>query len=383
MPPGTSEQPATHLVVGITVRPLAASAHKAGLKVCAIDLYNDLDTQSSSHQSLAVGFDGMGLDSEGLFDSIQKLDPSRSLRVVYAGGFEHAPSQIEKIEENRTVLGNSAVTVSKLLNIREFSSTMSALEIPTPEIRFGRPGQAGVWLHKRIGGCGGLEVNYVTLKNLVSNDDYYYEQFKSGKTITATILAAGQHAQIVGFSEQWCAKDHMAGEFVYGGAVSLAEKMLPERFVKSVKEIANLLVSNLGLSGLMTLDMILNGSDYWLLEINPRPGSTFELHEGETSYFAAHCDAFEGKHPTLRSVTEDGIFEAHSVIYASSRFEIPPGWAWPKWVRDRAAPGVSFWPGDPVCTVYAKADSSLAARSLVEQRHSQISEVMRSWRPLN
>ena len=99
MPPGTSEQPATHLVVGITVRPLAASAHKAGLKVCAIDLYNDLDTQSSSHQSLAVGFDGMGLDSEGLFDSIQKLDPSRSLRVVYAGGFEHAPSQIEKIEE--------------------------------------------------------------------------------------------------------------------------------------------------------------------------------------------------------------------------------------------------------------------------------------------
>ena len=58
---------------------------------------------------------------------------------------------------------------------------MSALEIPTPEIRFGRPGQAGVWLHKRIGGCGGLEVNYVTPKNLVSNDDYYYEQFKSGQ----------------------------------------------------------------------------------------------------------------------------------------------------------------------------------------------------------
>ena len=260
---------------------------------------------------------------------------------------------------------------------------MSALEIPTPEIRFGRPGQTGVWLHKRIGGCGGLEVNYVTPKNSVSNDDYYYEQFKPGKTITATILAAGEHAQIAGFSEQWCAKDHMAGKFVYGGAVSLAEKMLPEQFVISVKKIANLLVSNLGLSGLMTLDMISNGSDFWLLEINPRPGATFELHEGEMSYFAAHCDVFEGKHPTLRSVTEDGIFKAHSVIYASSRFEIPPGWTWPKWVRDRAAPGVSFWPGDPVCTVYSKANSSMAARAHVEQRHSQISEVIGSWRQLN
>lgn len=383
MPPGTSDRPATHLVIGITVRPLAASAHKAGLRVCTIDLYKDLDTQRFSHRSLAVGFDGMGLNGEELSSGIEKLDPSQVLRVVYSGGFEHNPSQIAKVEEKRTVLGNSAAVISKLLNIREFASAISALEIPTPEIRFDRPGQEGVWLRKRIGGSGGMEVSYVSAKNSVSSENFYYEEFKTGKTITATILADGENAQVVGFSEQWCAKAHIAGDFVYGGAVSVAEKILPEPFVISVKKIAKSLVSNFDLSGLMTLDMIMDGSQCWLLEINPRPGATFELHEGEASYFAAHCDVFEGKYPSLRSITEDGIFMAHSVVYASTRFEIPPGWDWPDWVRDREAPGASFCPGDPVCTVYAEAKDSNEARMLVEQRHSQICEIIDSWVQLN
>lgn len=380
MQSSTPEQQATHLVVGITVRPLVASACKAGLNVCAIDLFNDLDTQNYSYESLAVGFDGIGLDKDELFDSIETLDPSRKLKVVYAGGFEHNPNQIAAVEENRVLLGNSATTVAKLIDIQQFSNATSALSIPTPEICFDRPKTYGVWLEKRVGGSGGLQVKYASSGYPVSSGEVYFEKFKTGRTITATVLATAKGAQVVGFSEQWCAEGHPVGDFVYGGAVSISQNDLHERLVDSIEKAANLLVWKFELLGLITLDTIVDGNEFWLLEINPRPGATFELHEGNASFFSAHCDAFEGKHRTLHSATLDGVFTAHSVIYASCAIQVPPDWAWPEWVCDRAAASEPFEPGDPVCTACAEAGDSDAARALVRRRHRQISKTISGWR---
>ena len=98
------------------------------------------------------------LESESLFACIEQLDPNAILPVVYAGGFEHNPSQIERIAESRKLLGNSASVLTELKNPRLFSNTVSELGIPAPRTRFDGPESSSVWLYKSAGGSGGLEV---------------------------------------------------------------------------------------------------------------------------------------------------------------------------------------------------------------------------------
>ena len=364
------------LLIGLTVRSLVASAHKAGISAYTLDLFSDLDTQEKSVESLAVEFDGRGLESESLFACIKQLDPNALLPVVYAGGFEHNPSQIERIAESRQVLGNSASVLVELKNPRLFSNTVSELGIPAPRTRFDGPDSSSVWLYKSAGGSGGLEVRRASEINHDYNTEIYFQEFKSGQIVTATVLCTEKHTQIVGFSEQWCAESHSDGEFVYGGAVALSSNSLELNIRSSIENAAALLAAHYQFRGLISLDTIVQNDEWWLLEVNPRPGATFELHEGAESFLVAHCLAFYDHSPTLNSVTNMGEFTAHSVIYASNALTLPSDWEWPMWVRDRAASGESFEPGDPVCTAYATAGSFEMARQIVQDRHHHIVDMI-------
>lgn len=364
------------LLIGLTVRALAVSANKAGISAYALDLFSDLDTREKSVKSLAVEYDGRGLESESLFACIEQLDPSAKLPVVYAGGFEHNPSQIERIADSRQVLGHSASVLAELKSPRLFSNTVSELGIPAPRTRIGGSESSSVWLYKSAGGSGGLQVGRATEIDFERHSDIYYQEFKSGRIVTATVLCTDEQTQIVGFSEQWCAESHADGEFVYGGAVALSANSLESKIRISIENAAALLAAHYQFRGLVSLDTIVQNDEWWLLEVNPRPGATFELHEGAESFLAAHCLAFRDQSPTLKSVTRIGEFTAHSVIYAPNAFTLPSDWEWPTWVRDRAASGQSFEPGDPVCTAYATAGSSETARQMVEDRHHHIVDVI-------
>ena len=76
--------------------------------------------------------------------------------------------------------------------------------------------------------------------------------------------------------------------FTYGGAVSISREELPDHISCSMERAAQEIVSSFGLRGLASLDMIVNDNGWVLLEVNPRPSATFELHEGEESFLAAH-----------------------------------------------------------------------------------------------
>ena len=364
------------LLIGLTVRSLVASAHKAGISTYALDLFSDLDTREKSVESLAVEYDGLGLESESLFACIEQLDPKAILPVVYAGGFEHDPSQIERIADSRQVLGNSASVLAELKSPRIFSSTISELGIPAPRTRIDSPESSSVWLYKSAGGSGGLQVGRATEIDFECSTDIYYQEFKSGQIVTATVLCTEKQTQTVGFSEQWCAESHAGGEFIYGGAVALNANSLESNIRISIENAAAMLATHYQFRGLVSLDTIIQNDEWWLLEVNPRPGATFELHEGTESFLAAHCLAFCDQNPTLKSVTKMGEFTAHSVIYASNAFTLPSDWEWPTWVRDRAASGQSFEPGDPVCTAYATAGSSEMARQIVKDRHHHIVDMI-------
>ncbi len=367
-------------LIGLTVRSLVASAHKAGIGAYALDLFSDLDTREKSVKSLAVEYDGSGLESDSLFACIEQLDPNAILPVVYAGGFEHNPSQIERISDRRQVLGNPASVLAELKSPRLFSITVSELGIPAPRTRIEGPENSSGWLYKSAGSSGGFRIGRVTEVDFECHADIYYQEFKSGQIVTATVLCTDEQTQTVGFSEQWCAESHVDGEFIYGGAVALSSNALESNIRISIENAAALLAAHYQFRGLVSLDTIVQNDEWWLLEVNPRPGATFELHEGAESFLKAHCLAFCDQNPTLKSVTEMGEFTAHSVIYASNAITLPSNWEWPMWVQDRAASGQSFEPGDPVCTAYATAGNSEMAKQFVEDRHRHIVDMINKLR---
>ena len=367
------------LIVGVTARPLCASAKKAGFKVYSVDMFADVDTKENSVRTLRADFDGVGLDSASLHQCVAELDPSCNMPLIYGGGFEHDPQQLLALTEERSLIGIHPNTISLLQPSEKFFDVLARNCIRVPETRFDRPGTIGTWLSKSLGGSGGLHVEYANRANLRKSELTYFQRHIEGRIITATVNCYEDETEIVGFSEQWCATDCYLGQFVYGGAVSLSESELPQEIVEDMKRAAKTLAAKFKLRGLVSLDGIMTQDRWFLLELNPRPSATFELHEGEDSFIGAHIKAFFDEPTYLRSSTLDGELNAHFVIYAQHDFRVPDGMEWPEWVRDLPAEGETFDPGDPVCTVYAKAGDSARAKTRVQTRHREMTARIKTW----
>ena len=378
-PPKLSDRRAC-LIISLTARALAASAKKADIDAYSIDLFQDLDTIHYSHKSATADFGTIGFESRSLFNAIEKLDPRQELPVIYGGGLEHDPNLIRRISNNRRLVCNSADVVEQICRPKQFFARLSNLGIPHPETRYDAPGGDGIWLKKYPGSSGGMHIDYMPPHHMADSNGFYFQKYCPGRIVTATVYAYDGGAEIVGFSEQWCDESSVTPPFTYGGAVSIAREELPDHVSCSMEQVAQEIVSSFGLRGLASLDMIVNDNGWVLLEVNPRPSATFELHEGEESFLAAHWKAFDAEEVSLRSMTLDNVFNAHAVIYASSPMRVPSEWSWPSDVRDLPASEETFRIGEPVCTVYAQAQCSALAKDQVLKRHQQLCTMMEQWR---
>ena len=365
------------IFVSLSTRSLAASAAKAGIEVHAIDCFSDLDTETHAIQTEIVDLDKIGLDSDSVIEAIERSDPDRQLPVIYSGGLEHSPNLLGRIARHRRLLGNSAESVQKVCNPKIFFSELATLGVPHPQTQLSRPCCNESWLMKTTGGSGGLHIE--KLSDTSSEEDIYFQRLVGGKTVTATVIAGEQDVQTVGFTEQWCSDDIETKPFTYGGAVSIDSSQLSQGMRRDITRAVDAVTKRFDLKGLMSFDMIVEGDEWYLLEVNPRPSATFELHEGDESFIRAHWDVFDGKQPNLHSVTLDGVFRAHCIVYAVIELRIPADWTWPDWVSDQSKPNLNFSPGDPVCTVNAESFSSESAKKIVFERHREIFRVMQSW----
>ena len=87
------------LLVGLSVRALAASAQRDGLVVCTVDACADMDTRSSARGGWwRAPAPAMRFDAEGLLALILRVVRSRPLRGWVAGaGLEAEPGLIDAI----------------------------------------------------------------------------------------------------------------------------------------------------------------------------------------------------------------------------------------------------------------------------------------------
>jgi predicted ATP-grasp superfamily ATP-dependent carboligase len=123
--------------------------------------------------------------------------------------------------------------------------------------------------------------------------------------------------------------------------------------------------------GLNSIDFLLDGHEFHLLEVNPRPGATLDIFEPRNgSLFALHVAACEGTLPPTPPGYDDAA--ASAVVYADDDIASIPSMEWPGWIADRPCVGASIKAGGPLCTVLAFAPTAAAARALVEQRIATI-----------
>jgi predicted ATP-grasp superfamily ATP-dependent carboligase len=357
------------LVIALSARSLALAASRAGYRPFVVDLFGDTDTRRLAAASTTVPGDlGQGFEAAALIAAAERLAPAGhdSCGLVYGSGLEAAPDLLEALSRGRRLWGNTPAVLKDIKDPVAFFSLLDRLGLPHPELATTPPQAPEDWLVKRVGASGGSHV-----RPLATGDDAaagcYFQRRIAGRPVSALFAANRRDASLLGWSEQWALPD--AGQpFRFGGAVQPA--IIDAGIISQVEAALPQLAAATGLVGLNSIDMMVaEDGSFGVLEINPRPGASLDVFdgEGESALFRLHVACCEGRplpywRPPVRAT-------AMTVVYADRPLNVPASVDWPDWLADRPAPGAHIHPSAPVCTVMAEAAGAAEARRLAMDRN--------------
>jgi predicted ATP-grasp superfamily ATP-dependent carboligase len=119
------------LVAGVTTRPLAASAARAGWTVTAVDAFGDLDLRACARVITPRR-------EAGGFDPTTAAAAARSIPadvVSYTSNFENHPPAVTALAEGRRLLGNPAAVVERVRDPVRLMLALRRHGFETPETR--------------------------------------------------------------------------------------------------------------------------------------------------------------------------------------------------------------------------------------------------------
>ena len=352
------------LIAAFSGRALAASARRAGLVPLVADCFGDDDTLALAGSHVRLSLDpARGIDPGELLRALEQLATSRAPAGVVCGtGFEDRPELLAEISRRWRLLGNAPHTVARLKDPGGFAALCRDCGIPHPATVLDRPGAIAGWLAKRAGGAGGTHVR--TPSHRGGRGTTYYQWRVSGTPVSALVLGNGRAAIVLGLSAQWASPTRGA-PFRYGGAVRPAT--IGARLAGALAAAVQRLTSLVPLTGLNSIDFLVEEEAFWLLEVNPRPGATLDIFEAPAApLFALHLAACDGTLPDKPPELPDAM--AAAIVYPDRDVQSVPMIEWPDWSADRQPAMTGVKAGQPLCTVFARAASAAEAKVLAEQR---------------
>jgi predicted ATP-grasp superfamily ATP-dependent carboligase len=370
-----SSQPrnAPILIIALSGRTLASAAWNAGYPVVVIDLYNDLDTRNFAIETRRVKEFQGGFDNDELVRLVQECSSSID-GIVVGTGFESCPDLLDTVIKGKKLYGNDASVVTRIKDPNLFFTLLDKLGVPHPEVSFSIPDPTNGWLRKKIGGHGGIHISQV-VKDTALHPGFYFQRIARGRSVSVLFLANGSEARVIGFNQLFSAG--LAGRpYWYGGAVNNAE--ISSALETEISHKLNLIVKETGLVGLNGMDFIVDGDDYKVLEINPRPPATLDLHDSnyENCLFHLHLEACKGC--SLDDIApKSKEIKAHAIIYAPNQYRVPSQLHFPEWCTDIPEAGSEFLPRAPVCMVHAKGTTVIDTERQLIQRREFIENAMR------
>jgi uncharacterized protein len=354
------------LIAAASGRALAVSARLGGFVPLVADGFGDLDTLAAAAGHVHVDL-GRPIDNEKLIAALEALAGARECAGIVCGsGFEDRADLLARMGRRWSLLGNAAATIARLKDPLGFAEICRTAKILHPDTSLTPPTDTNCWLIKRIGGAGGWHIRPAAKAK--PGKDVYFQRRVGGAPVSALVLGDGRRAMVLGFSAQWAASIPRH-PFRYGGAVRPAD--LSGEAMGAMTAAVERLNTIVPLTGLNSADFMVDGDQFHLLEINPRPGATFDLFEPEgASLFGLHVDACAGMLPAQAPRYEGAM--AGAIVYAESDITAVPTLDWPDWTADRPVAGSHVKADQPLCSVFARAASAAEARQLVEERTAAV-----------
>lgn len=349
------------LIAAVSGRALAAAARRAGERVIVLDQFADHDTRriALACQRLPKGRHGF---ARRPFLAALREWRDQVHGLVYGTGFERDPSLLAAAAQVMPILGNRPDVVATVKDPFRFASLLARLGLPHPPVRRDASGDPG-WLRKTIGGSGGTHVAWAAHGQ--PRADTYVQKAVSGRSVSATFVADGRTARVLAFTEQWISGSAET-PFRFGGVAGPLP--LPPRLAARIAAACRAIAEAAQLVGLNSLDMLIDGDEFHILEVNPRPGASLDVLDGLAgqSLWQAHRAAVTGRLPSPRR--SHGRARGAQIVYALHQLVVPSAFAWPAWSADRGAPGTVIRRGEPVCTVLATGATMAQARERVHDR---------------
>jgi predicted ATP-grasp superfamily ATP-dependent carboligase len=363
------ETGAVILIAAPSGRALAAAARRAGYRPLLADFFDDSDTRGfcAANRLIAGGRD-TGFEGESLIGALEELAKEAApCGFVYGAGFEDRAGLLELVAQRWTLFGNPPGVVRGVKDPVRLAEVCAALNIPHPKISARMPRDGRHWLVKSTGGSGGSHVAPAGAFR-AEGEKIYFQRIAAGEPVSILFLADGAKARMVGSSRQWAAP--APGEpFRFGG--SLRPAGLSPGLETRLRRAAEAITAACGLRGLNSIDFLVEGSEYTLIEVNPRPGATLDIFEDRGgSLFRAHMDSCLGRLPP-RPLEFAGAAAA-GIAYARLEISSMPEFDWPNWASDRQKARSALRRNDPLCTIKARAAKARRARALVDARTKSI-----------
>ncbi len=362
----SSAEPEPVLIAALSGRALAAAASRAGERAIVFDLFADSDTAQYAEVCSRLPRGPVGFERGAFLAAVEEM--SGTVRgFAYGAGFEHDPELLAEIGQLVPLIGNRPDTVAAVKDPLGFAALLSRLGLRHPATTCDAPPGEG-WLRKMVGGSGGVHIAPATGSTVAPGS--YFQRRVPGRAVSASFLADGTAARVLGFTEQWAEGD-ATSPYRYGGCAGPVP--LPPRRAEAIEAACGAITAATGLIGLNSLDLLIDGEHFHVIEVNPRPGATLDIFDrlGGLSLWRLHVDAVAGRLPRPLRLAP-AMARAAAVLYAPYALVIPREMVWPVWTADRGSPGTIIGRGEPVCTIRARAATVAAARAETVRRSAEL-----------
>lgn len=388
---GESLGPGKIEIVASSARWLAASCMRAGIQPRAWDYFGDADLAALCPVRAVAGM-AEALD--------QIADDPWGEGILAGGGFESLLIESAWNARKPAVpLLNMPVDAALLLRDPVWWTQRLREEgLDAPDCRMSPPELADseTWLVKPLAGGGGRGIQRLGRERPFPSGEMprrvFYQEFRGGDPVSAIVIGDGRSARVLSVFEQWIGDRRFGASSPFQYCGNAGPIFLPAPAQTQLQKIVDAVVPASGASGLLGIDLVLDGERLVPVEFNPRPTASCELLERWTghSVIPAHLTALSGDGlPGWAATAQTGRGALGKAIVC-----VPPGQAL---AIDRELHGVLMEraragsaadiprpdsvhpPGAPLLTLFGSGSSPSGVR---ENLREEAARLLRQLRPL-
>ncbi|KND62431.1 hypothetical protein BVER_01640c [Candidatus Burkholderia verschuerenii] len=367
-------------VAGLSARLVAQSAARTGYSVVALDIFGDRDTREHANMWFDIGGNGLSIDRARFHDALERAARlPRMLGLIASSGLEPLADELSRAPHMPSFIGNGEAAKT-VRDPRRFFALLDDAGIAHPQVRLTSPDDPRGWLVKRSDGCGGTHIERAEDIERIPEHAYFQKQ-AHGRSMSALFIAAHREAVVIGFAEQLSMQ---AGPWPYVYAGSIGPVNLPAETATCIVQAIETIVWKTDLTGLNSIDFLLDDDNFSVLEINTRPSSTMALYEAAwpdtwpRGLIGAHLDAcLHGELPACAhtALLKPPMRAGQRVVFAPKSFIVTSAFS-DACFADPACHDVPLAlahieAGQPVCTMSATAPTLDALRTALDREHAR------------